>query len=398
MAGMEPRVPRIAISLCGEGRGHATRVSALIGRLEDRHEILVWASADALEFLRCRFGDRSDRVRIQEAPGLVFEYTAGRLDLTKSIAAGIDFSARRLGPLVDRMLADLETFGADLVIVDMEPALPRAAARLGLPVVSVDHQHFLLAYDLDVLPTSLRWMARLMSYAVLMHVPSAEDTVVSAFFRPPLRHGWEHVRQVGPLLRPEVTRVRASDAGFLLSYLRRNTPFSAIEALADCGLPVRIFGLGERKSVGGASFHGIDQNRFVADLAACTALVSAAGNQLIGEALHLGKPLLVMPERGHAEQLMNSHFLRSMGCGDFCSPDEVTSDRIRDFLDSLAGRRNALAAVAGRLDGTDEVVEIIERRLAASRASPPAVSRSLRSGTPAGESPAGCHGTPELGG
>jgi len=355
---------RIAISLCGEGRGHATRVSSLIGRLDERDEVLIWASADALGFLRQRFAGSADRIRIAEIPGLVFEYTSGRLDLPRSIAAGIDFGARRLGPLVDRMLAELEDFGADLAIVDMEPGLPRAAARLGLPVVSVDHQHFLVAYDLDVLPASLRWMARLMSYAVLMQVPEADDTVVSAFFRPPLRRGWEHVRQVGPLLRPEVTRARPADAGFLLSYLRRNTPFSAIESLADCGLPVKVYGLGPREPVGRVSFHAIDDGRFVEDLAGCTALVAAAGNQLIGEALHLGKPLLVLPERGHAEQLMNSHFLRAMGCGDFCPLDEVTSRRIGGFLGSLDAHRAALAAVAGRMDGTDEVLAIIERRLA----------------------------------
>lgn len=360
-------MPRIAISLCGAGLGHATRASAIIGRLEERHEILVWASAGTLDFLRNRFGGGSSRIRIEEAPGLALEYTAGRLDLTKSVTAGITFGARELGPLVDRMLAELESFGADLAIVDMEPALPRAAARLGLPVVSVDHRHYLAAYDLDVLPASLRWKARLMGYAVLMHVPDADDVVVSAFFRPPLRHGWEHVRQVGPLVRPEVARARPSDAGFLLSYLRRNTPFSAIESLADCGLPVKVFGLGQRAAVGRVSFHGSDDGRFAADLASCTAVVSTAGNQLIGEALHLGKPALVLPDRGHAEHVMNGYFLRAMGCGDFCPLDEVDGGRIRGFLAALDARRHALQAVAGRMDGTADVLEVVERRLAAAR-------------------------------
>ena len=43
---------RIAISLCGEGRGHATRICTLIEHLADEHEILVYTSADALAFLR----------------------------------------------------------------------------------------------------------------------------------------------------------------------------------------------------------------------------------------------------------------------------------------------------------------------------------------------------------
>ena len=100
----------------------------------------------------------------------------------KSIAAGLDYQARLLGPLVDQMLRELEIFGADLAIADFEPALPRAAGRMGIPLVSVDHQHFLLTYDLDSLPRALQWNAWFMSHAVGMYVMEASDTVVSAFF------------------------------------------------------------------------------------------------------------------------------------------------------------------------------------------------------------------------
>ena len=162
------------------------------------------------------------------------------------------------------------------------------------------------------------------------------------------------------------------DEGFVLSYLRRHTPFSAIESLADCGLPVRVYGLGRRDPVGRVSFHDIDERRFVEDLASCRALVSAAGNQLIGEALHLGKPLLVLPERAHAEQLMNSHFLNAMGCGDFCVLEEVSRDRVRMVLAEMARLTPALAAVAGRMDGTDDVLRAIGHRLRQPREVAPA--------------------------
>lgn len=354
---------KIAISLCGEGRGHATRIATLLERLEHDHDVLVYTSADALEFMRGRFGPGHPRVRVEEIPGIVFQYTGGRLDVMRSITTGLDYQARHLGPLVDRMMEELEDFAADLAITDFEPALPRAASRIGIPLMSVDHQHFLLAYDLDALPRGLQWNAWLMSHAVWMYVTEAVDTVVSAFFRPPLRHGWEHVLQVGPLLRREVTAAEPRDDSFVLSYLRRHTPFSAIDSLAECGLPVRVYGLGERETVGRVSFHAIDERRFVEDLASCRALVSAAGNQLIGEALHLGKPLLVLPERAHAEQLMNSHFLAAMGCGEFCVLEEVTRDRVRTFLASMDRLGPALAAVAGRMDGTDDVLRAIGHRL-----------------------------------
>lgn len=356
---------RIAISLCGEGRGHATRICTLVEHLELDHDVLLFTSADAWELLSKRFEDGHPRVRVVEIPGILFQYTDGRLDVMRSIAAGLDYQARHLGPLVDRLMQDLEVFGADLAITDFEPALPRAASRHGIPLVSVDHQHFLLAYDLDSLPWSLQWNAWFMSHAVWMYVVEATDTVVSAFFRPPLRRGWEHVVQVGPLLRREITATAPHDGGFLLSYLRRHTPFSAVESLVECGLPVKVYGLGARESVGDVSFHAIDERRFVEDLAGCRALVSAAGNQLIGESLHLGKPLLVLPERAHAEQLMNSSFLVAMGCGEAALLEEVTSARVRDFVDQVDRFGPALASVTGRMDGTPEVLRVITHRLSA---------------------------------
>lgn len=331
-------------------------------RLLERHELAVFTSADALGLLRRRFADQP-QVQIREIPGLVFQYTGGRLDVLRSIRVGLDYQARTLGPLVDQLMTSLEAFAADLVITDFEPALPRAAKRLGVPLVSVDHQHFLLAYDLGTLPWLLRMQAWLMSNAVWMYVSEPNDTVISAFFRPPLRRGWEHAVQVGPLIRREICQQQPSDGRFILSYLRKHTPFETIQALDDCGMPVKVYGLGQRAAVGNVTFHGIEETRFVEDLAGCHAVISAAGNQLIGETLHLGKPILVLPERAHAEQLMNSHFLTAMGCGRFCLLEEVTTRVVRTFLEDADQFLPALAGVRGRLDGTDRVVEVVERRL-----------------------------------
>jgi len=357
---------RIAISLCGEGRGHASRIAALVKRLPPGNDVRIYAAAEGFEFLARRF-PAGGAVRVTEIPGIVFQYTADRLDNLRSIATGFHFQVRQLGPLVDRLQADLLEFGADLAVTDFEPGLPRAAARLGIPLVSVDHQHFLRAYDLRSLPRPLQLRAWFIGLAVWLYDVRATDTVISAFFRPPLKAGWERVVQVGPLLRPEILAATPTHGDHLLTYLRRHTPSAAVETLSGCGMPVRIYGLGARESIGGASFHDIDERRFVADLAGCRAVVSAAGNQLIGEALHLGKPMLLLPERAHVEQLINSHLLAAMGAGEFCHLESVTSQRVRDFvarLDRYAARADAHR---GGMDGTPAVLDVIASRLAAAR-------------------------------
>jgi uncharacterized protein (TIGR00661 family) len=204
-----------------------------------------------------------------------------------------------------------------------------------------------------------------MSHAVWLYSVGAADTVVSAFFRPPLKPGWEHVVQVGPLLRPEIVAATPRDGEYVVSYLRRHTPALALDALAGAGLPVRVYGLGAREAVGQITFHDIDEHRFIEDLAGCRALVSAAGNQLIGEALHLGKPMLLLPERAHAEQMINSHFLVSMGGGDFCPLETVARQRVGEFVAGLDRYAAAVATHRGRMDGTPTVLDVIAARLAA---------------------------------
>ncbi|NBS31457.1 MAG: hypothetical protein EBS83_01235 [Planctomycetia bacterium] len=71
----------IAISLCGEGRGHATRIATLIEHLERRHDVRVYCSDDGYRFLRQRFPVGHPRVSVHEIPGIVFQYSGGRLDV-----------------------------------------------------------------------------------------------------------------------------------------------------------------------------------------------------------------------------------------------------------------------------------------------------------------------------
>ena len=134
-----------------------------------------------------------------------------------------------------------------------------------------------------------------------------------------------------------------------------------IEILADCGLPVKVYGLGARESIGQLSFQPIDEHQFVEDLANCRAVISAAGNQLIGEALHLGKPMFVLPERAHGEQSINSFFLRNMACGDFEYLENVTLDQVKSFLENLEQYCVPLKKVVGQMDGTATVLKIIQR-------------------------------------
>lgn len=357
---------KIFISMAGEGRGHAARVRTLVEHLRHEHELWLFAPNEAYDFLARCYGRAHgvENVWLHRIPGLRFHYTNGQLDRGKSIASGLHYAFRRLPRLVGAFRRRIDAVNPDLIITDFEPALGWAAwGRRRVPHLSLDHQHVLMTYDLSSLPRALQWHAWSMSWAVRLHTPSPTARVVSSFYSPPLKHGWEAVRQIGPLIRPEVAAALPTTGEYVLSYLRANTPDHVLDILASTGVPIKVYGLGERPPRGSLTFCPIHEKRFVDDLAGCRAVICAAGNQLLGESLFLGKPVMALPEEYHHEQMINAHFIAHLGVGMWSTLETLTPEMLTEFRAREQQFRAALQSMQGRLDGTAEALAEIQRLL-----------------------------------
>ncbi len=348
---------RIVYSLAGEGRGHATRVRAVVEHLRHAHEFTLLAPSVAYDFLSDVYA--GTEVKVRRIPGLLFHYRRQRLSYWKTIQKGVGYLSR-FPRLVKSMRNLLDDFEADLAITDFEPALPRAARKSGVPVISINHQHFLVAYDLTGVPVSARFQAAVTAPGIHAYCRRPAATVVSAFYFPPLKRGYENVVQAGVMLRPEMRRP-PDDGDHLLVYLRRFAESNIMQALADCGREVRIYGLGTRPDQGNLRFFNVNEQGFLKDLASCTALISNAGNQLVGEALYLKKPVLAMPEFGNFEQQINGYFLKAGGGGDSVSAEAFDTRILKRFLDARDEYVTRIDAT--RMDGIPAVLETIERHL-----------------------------------
>ncbi len=353
---------KIFYSMAGEGRGHAARVRAVVEQLKGEHQFVLFAPDQAYEFLAPRYPAGTSNVDVRRIPCLRFHYSNGRLDFSKTAwqAAGYLW---RLGGLVRQLRRAIDDEGPDLILSDFEPSLPRAAARTSVPFVSLNHQHFLVACDLSSLPRHLQQWAFVMKLAVKAHHSNQVRTIVSSFFQAPLRRKYRHVLQIGPLIRPELKALQPTTGDFILSYLRPNTPSRVLEALAACEREVRVYGLGERKREGNLRFLPVSEQTFGRDLADCAALVGAAGNQSLGEALYLGKPVLALPESDHHEQMINAHFLRQMQAGEFVEVEGVQPADMRRFFGELDRFTLHAAPLRGSIDGTAAAVDAIREYL-----------------------------------
>lgn len=347
-------------SMAGEGRGHAVRARVMVEHLRKKHRIVLYASRDAYKFLAPKYDEHDENVVVREIPGLHFSYSGdGRLNLATTAFTGAGF-LRKLGGIISRLADDIRREKPALAITDFEPSLPRAAARCGLPFISLNHQHFLVVNDLTSLPTWLQRHAFLMSMVVRGFYTGQRETIVSSFHNPPLRKAWERARQIGVLLRDDIRYAKTENRGHVMAYFRKFASKPILNALRRCGRNVRIFGLGNRSSWENLTFRDGGEPEFLESLATCEALITTAGNQLVGEALHLRKPVFALPESGNYEQYMNAHYLKESGGGTWSDMDHVNPGDLKYFLS-----RSALYSQATPLDGTPMALKIVEEQLVA---------------------------------
>ena len=345
----------IFYSMAGEGRGHATRARTVIEALREQgHTITVFAPEYSYHLLTECYRDSS--VTIRRIPGLMFQYSRRKLSYSKSVL-GLCRYLWNLPTLIDDIQREMLERRCDLAITDFEPSLPRAAARQEIPWISIDHQHFLVVSDFGELPWSAQLKTSAMRLGVRQYYQGQSETVVSSFYFPPLKPEYEHVRQCGVLLRRSIINAVPQQENHVVVYLRRHASPQIMKALQQLNSPVLLYGLGKNTSVGNVQFRPVTENDFLQDLITCRALISNAGNQLIGEALYLGKAVFAFPEERNLEQQLNAWYLKDSGGGDVMPVRHVSGHILNQFLEKVNEFKCTIPK--HRLNGNTVAMEVV---------------------------------------
>jgi uncharacterized protein (TIGR00661 family) len=324
---------RIVISFSGEGRGHAARVLSLIQELRTS-QLLVLCPLNMLRFME-ESTQQESHVQLRSIPSLNFRYYAnGKLSYVRSCLSAVPF-LYRMRAYLRELTETIDLFNPHLAIVDFEPLLPRITRQLGITTLSLDHQHFLAALDLRTLPWRLRVRAEFLRPSIKLFCPWADAHLISSFYRFPQRSAATNYRQVGVMIREELGQLPSQVGDHLLVYLRRNNAGAWLEQLKRLGKPCVVYGQDRQGRDENLLYKQIASREFIRDLVSCRCLISTAGNQLIGEALAVGKPVLGIPEHGNFEQQINGHFLENSGLGRCLLPSQANLRQFEKFLDDL---------------------------------------------------------------
>lgn len=362
----------IIYSMCGEGRGHATRVQTIVEMLVPRYRFILLAPRDAYQQLYSRFEDHP-HVSVRRLPGLFFAYRKNKVDYFRSLLSSIPYLFR-LNAAVRYLVHMIERDKPVLAITDFEPLLPRAAKKCKVPWISLDHQHFLSASDSKQLSYNLRWRISLLRSVIPLFYRGQHGEAISSFAHLPPRRGTESIRRLGVMLREDFLRAKmiSRNDSHLLIYIRKHAPYSFWTAIEKSGRNAIVYGLGtsppNAKDLSNRIiFKDIANEEFVRDLARCECLITTAGNQLIGEAYFLGKPVLAIPEEGNFEQQLNGWLVANSGCGWATTFTDFNLHVLQQFLLAIPMLRNALSddQKNSTFYGNDAAIEFIRAHLPA---------------------------------
>ena len=345
----------------GEGRGHLTQAIALQEILLHRgYEIccvVVGTSGHRKlpPFFTAKFkaplvslaspGFAMDKNRVGIRPGMTVWTNLRRLPgFLRSI----------------RVLRKLVAFHQPAMVINFyEPLMGLYQWWYGnrLPVISIAHQYvylhdaFHFAGGTLMEHRMLRWYTRLTAYG------SVKRLAISAQRLPDT--GSSPVELVPPLLRRELRQMQTDKHDFFLVYLLNDGYMRSIiewhqqhpDVVLHCftdSREVRERHGGCWKVNGRLIFHSLNDTLFLSLMANCRGVATTAGFETVCEAMYLGKPVLMVPVEGHAEQACNAADFTDMGAGIW--DHQFRLEKLMSFVEQQASSPVAFRAWADQAE------------------------------------------------
>ena len=308
---------KILYGIVGEGMGHATRSKVILDELcAQGHEIAIVVSGRAHALISRVFGGRPG-VTVDEIHGLTLDYDNNALDLLDSVLGNLKTALPGLARNLEvyREMAE-RRFRPDVVISDFESWAYLYGLRHHLPVVSIDNMQILDRCEHDAEITAHgRFAFRLARLAIKLKLPRARHFLVTSFFFPRVRR--PRTTLVPPILRREILAAHREPGAHVVVYQTAGADPDLVATLRQLPGEFRLYGRhGAAGRDGNVTFQPFSETGFVEDLRTARAVVATGGFSLMGEAVHLGVPMLARPIQGQFEQEMNALYLRQLGYGD----------------------------------------------------------------------------------
>jgi len=348
---------RILYGVCGEGMGHAIRSSIVARHLEQQgHQIRFASTGRALEFLRKRWPQQ-----VQKIHGLGFQMHRNAVDTLETICTGL-FIATVTQLAHSEKFFEMAAHNPQIVLTDFEPSTARFAKVYGLPLIAIDHPHFVSKCIHPPAAFSEDRGAAALAYPIVDNMMEADRYLITTFAGAKVcaPNTTLHL----PAIRDEIIRTKRqapAEGTHVVCYFNSKADHREILRVLSHvrNVEFRVYGGTSHSS---RTRHGnllvcpISETEFIEDLGSSAAIIGGGGFNFMSEALYLEKPMLSLPFGRHYEQILNANYLKLLGFGERCY--EFTPEVVRRFLGSAPVYRARLRGL--RHDDNRELLASVD--------------------------------------
>ena len=309
----------------GEGRGHLTQALALEKILEAAGHRVAGVllgrnpNREAPRFFLEKIGAPVERI---DSPSFFMD---GRRRAMATLGATI----RKNVPLIGRFREGLHRVGRAIerhrpdvvinfheVLAGVYYALHRRGRSALPPLVCVAHQYMFQHPAYPSFPQGRGWDRWWLHFFVGATQLASKKRLALSLYPAPHRRE-EGLVVMPPLLRPELAapppEPPVEEEPFFLMYLLNSGYAEEVVRWHRRHPGVRLHCFWDRPGAAPVeryddtlTFHALDDEKFLDMMKRCRGLATTAGFESVGEALYLGKPVLMVPVEGHFEQCCNA--------------------------------------------------------------------------------------------
>lgn len=327
----------------GEGRGHLTQALALAETISARgHEVtgaLVGSGKDhhVQDFFRDSF---PAEVIPFASPALAYCRKTKALSLSATLyRAGRNIpqyvnSLRRIHRVVQQKKPDVIVNFYDSLAGIHQLLFPKRR-----PMICIAHQYLMLHHQFEH-PPGHRLNRLIVNLNSRITALGSEKKLALSFYEgePDLQRG---IYLMPPLLRQRLMKLEPASGDFFLAYVTQEAMAGEIADWQRKNPGVKIHCFSNRPATGEPAenlhFHQIDQEKFLTMMSGCRGLISTAGFESVGEAMLLGKPVLMVPLPKHYEQTCNALDAQRAGAGIYRT--SFDADPFLEFIPHYRNRR-----------------------------------------------------------
>ncbi len=350
----------IAYGLAGEGRGHSTRAVTLAPYLLlSGHKITFFTCCHAIEPL------------VEEGHS-VFQLPTPRIQYdkhnnpsaTRTMFYYPKWFFQNRGKIID-LAKYLKDNNYDLVISDYEPLLSRAAKLANIPLILYNQQSFSSHCRLPDCCSNGDKLAKMkLSKINQMICPESNVTIIAKALPDTSLIKKRNTHLVGPPIKKELQNVvwDGKDSNYIMVYHRAsllNKLDEIVEFAKQHDCRIKWYAGGEPVEIDNDLVDICPAGKhFVTDMIHCRFLITSAGASTIGEACHIGAPIILIPEKGQVEGELNS-IITSHYYDNACTiaMSEVSAKKLTKVTSTIEGNGSNV------VDGSKEVAQIIDQFL-----------------------------------